>query len=75
MAIGVRIPMKPATNSRKGARIAIYEGLNRLYHAWPESVNGRREPDRGNKRNLDIRQLSYTLRTRINAVRTPSYEP
>jgi hypothetical protein len=43
MAIGVRIPTKLAINSRKEARIGIYEDLNRLYHAWPKSVNGRRQ--------------------------------
>jgi hypothetical protein len=33
MAIGVKIPTKTASNSRKEARIAIYEDLYRLYHA------------------------------------------
>jgi hypothetical protein len=76
MAIGVRIPTKLATNSRKEARIGIYEDLIRLYHAWPESVNGPtpaspRIPGDGT-RNLDIPQLSCTLRTRINVSFKPS---
>jgi hypothetical protein len=72
MAIGAKIPHKLASNSRKGARIAIYEGLNRLYHAQPESVNGGQAIRVGSTEILDIRQHSCTLRTRINALSKPS---
>src|SRR6185295_13742622 len=74
-AIGEIIPTKLANNSRKEARIAISEDLIVCITHRPNRSTAHMRRRGRITINLDIGQVSWTLKTRINVSIKPSYGP